>query len=446
LSTQGLKIRAALGHTFLTSFKDSDRNVLTPPVGFQPTDTPAFPGRKGAKQSNQDDNIYGPAAKPQFNKGRGEEFVTFNLFLLASPTNVSITFLLPTADIIKNANLKYCTSFSFPCQDTRWETKEGQGSFAVKAHQALYIINANRLTLVGKIANFVDMLRMPKCSDPALCFDTDAQANVMIVISCKDFNDTFSFLKDLKVFSFLLSIAKILKKSITDGSQFNTLNGKYPFTTYLLLPMPKPVNGTVKGEKDNNSQALYDTQRIGLMNGLNGIQTGTVSPAGALSAQKGEVEKVEVVSRTHTRSRAEEQLDSSLGVTRPTPPDPAQTLRNPGVTLVWGDHYHPGDTVLIREAYSVTLQIQTYVMVYSNVVTKSNNLGFFRVIIYEVLPKVKRTKFVMDNHYVSISNLMVRVINFTEYTTDLSPVYGGHNQHAPRNSKYFNLFRVLHDL
>ena len=34
-------------------------------------------------------------------------------------------------------------------------------------------------------------------------------------------------------------------------------------TTNLLLPMPNPVDGSVNDERDNSSQALHDTPRVG---------------------------------------------------------------------------------------------------------------------------------------------------------------------------------------
>ena len=97
-------------------------------------------------------------------------------------------------------------------------------------------------------------------------------------------------------------------------------------TTNLLLPMPNPVNGSVNGEKDNSSQALHDTPRVGCAVRPFGGFTVSEWPSADIVDNQGSVEKVEVVSRTHTRSRAEEQLDSSLGVTRPTLPAPAQTI------------------------------------------------------------------------------------------------------------------------
>ena len=49
---------------------------------------------------------------------------------------------------------------------------------------------------------------------------------------------------------------------------------------------------------------------------------------------KGGNKKVEIDSRTHTRCRAEEQLDGLSGVTRPAPLAPSQTHRNLIAALV----------------------------------------------------------------------------------------------------------------
>ena len=51
------------------------------------------------------------------------------------------------------------------------------------------------------------------------------------------------------------------------------------------------VNGFVKGEKDNNSRALHDTQRVRCNLGLFRDQTNTISPPVVLVIQNGEVEK-----------------------------------------------------------------------------------------------------------------------------------------------------------
>ena len=51
------------------------------------------------------------------------------------------------------------------------------------------------------------------------------------------------------------------------------------------------VHGFVKGEKDNNSQALHDTPRVRCDLGLFRGQTNTASPSVVLVIQNGEVEK-----------------------------------------------------------------------------------------------------------------------------------------------------------
>ena len=128
------------------------------------------------------------------------------------------------------------------------------------------------------------------------------------------------------IFVYYFLIQKVIKNS---GTQLPVLK----ISTHLLLPRSTPVHGSINGEKDNSSQALHDTQRVRCTEGLFGGLTITDSPPVDLVDKKGDAKKAEIVSRTHTRSRAEEQLGSLFGVTRPTPLVPAQTIRNPDVTL-----------------------------------------------------------------------------------------------------------------
>ena len=111
-------------------------------------------------------------------------------------------------------------------------------------------------------------------------------------------------------------------------------------TTHPLLLRSKSVHGTLSSEKDNSSQALpmeplYEAPCVGCSSRRCGSPTGPEScPSCVHVKSKGGNKKVETDSRTHTRSRAEEQLDSLSGVTRPAPLAPAQTHRNLIAALV----------------------------------------------------------------------------------------------------------------
>ena len=111
-------------------------------------------------------------------------------------------------------------------------------------------------------------------------------------------------------------------------------------TTHPLLLRSTSVHGTLSSEKDNSSQALpmeplYEAPCVGCSSRRCGSPTGPGScPSCVHVKSKGGNKKVEIDSRTHTRSRAEEQLDGLSGVTRPAPLAPAQTHRNLIAALV----------------------------------------------------------------------------------------------------------------
>ena len=105
-------------------------------------------------------------------------------------------------------------------------------------------------------------------------------------------------------------------------------------TTHLLSPLPIPVDGSINGDEDNRSQTLHDTPRVECAVRPFGDHTDSERSSVNLVNNKGEVEKVDIVPRTQARWREGDQLDSSLGVTRPTSLVPSQTLRNLYVTLV----------------------------------------------------------------------------------------------------------------
>ena len=105
--------------------------------------------------------------------------------------------------------------------------------------------------------------------------------------------------------------------------------------THLILLKPKPVHGIIKSKKDNSSsQALHDTPRVGCTTRACGSYTYPDSPTVVYVNTKGEVEKADTVPRTQARWREEDQLGSSLGVTRPTPLASTQTHVNLEVSLV----------------------------------------------------------------------------------------------------------------
>ena len=105
--------------------------------------------------------------------------------------------------------------------------------------------------------------------------------------------------------------------------------------THLKLLKPKPVHGIIKSKQDNSSsQALHDTPRVGCTTRACRSYTYPDSPTVVYVNTKGEVEKADTVPRTQARWREEDQLGSSLGVTRPTPLASTQTHVNLEMSLV----------------------------------------------------------------------------------------------------------------
>ena len=108
-------------------------------------------------------------------------------------------------------------------------------------------------------------------------------------------------------------------------------------TTHLLSPLPIPVDGSINGDEDNRSQTLHDTPRVECAVRPFGDHTDSERSSVNLVNNKGEVEKVDIVPRTQARWREGDQLDSSLGVTRPTLPDSTQTKGKLQASLVEED-------------------------------------------------------------------------------------------------------------
>ena len=180
-STQGIALKAALGHTYLHPAMDSLKNVLVPPVGFvlskPPPKNVAHGNGNGASFSPYEPTI-------GFGHGKGDYIVKIYACYLTSRPNVRNSLIMLTV-ILRNVYISDCNFYPISCQEPRDLGKKSELGNVVKARRTMYLHNVPGMWI---LIFYVDGHRLPNCIDSSKNDYVFNKTNFVYLNSFKDLN------------------------------------------------------------------------------------------------------------------------------------------------------------------------------------------------------------------------------------------------------------------